>query len=101
MTDYGKPTLRFAASRLDAVTLSHAHLYHAGYLPVLVRQGYRGPVFRSVGDLAVVGREGRISSASAGFEIRVLEVDEAGELAREAAVMLGSLDSSGRQGRAG
>jgi len=30
---------------LDAVVLSHAHLDHSGYLPALVRQGYRGPVY--------------------------------------------------------
>jgi metallo-beta-lactamase family protein len=29
---------------LDAVVLSHAHLDHAGALPLLVRQGFRGPV---------------------------------------------------------
>ena len=32
---------------LDAVVLSHAHLDHSGWLPVLVRQGYRGPVYAS------------------------------------------------------
>jgi metallo-beta-lactamase family protein len=31
--------------RLDAVVLSHAHIDHTGYLPVLVRHGYRGPVY--------------------------------------------------------
>jgi metallo-beta-lactamase family protein len=32
---------------LDAVVLSHAHLDHSGWLPRLVRQGWRGPVLAS------------------------------------------------------
>jgi metallo-beta-lactamase family protein len=32
---------------LDAVVLSHAHLDHSGWLPVLVRAGFRGPVYAS------------------------------------------------------
>ncbi len=35
--------------QLKAVVLTHAHLDHSGYLPVLVRQGFRGPIYCSEG----------------------------------------------------
>jgi len=33
--------------RLSAVMLTHAHIDHSGALPLLVRQGYRGPIYTS------------------------------------------------------
>ena len=38
---------------LDVVVLTHAHLDHCGYLPALVRQGFRGPVICSEGTAQV------------------------------------------------
>ena len=35
----------FDPRALDAVLLSHAHLDHCGYLPVMVRRGFGGPVY--------------------------------------------------------
>jgi metallo-beta-lactamase family protein len=37
--------LPFDARRLDSVVLSHAHIDHSGRLPLLVKEGFHGPVY--------------------------------------------------------
>jgi Cft2 family RNA processing exonuclease len=35
----------FEAAELDAILVTHAHLDHCGYLPVVVREGFTGPIY--------------------------------------------------------
>ena len=35
----------FDATELDAILITHAHLDHCGYLPVVVREGFTGPIY--------------------------------------------------------
>ncbi|WP_439883089.1 MBL fold metallo-hydrolase RNA specificity domain-containing protein [Pontibacter sp. MBLB2868] len=43
LLNWRKPPLDVEA--LDAVILTHGHLDHCGYLPVLVKYGYSGPIY--------------------------------------------------------
>ena len=58
-------------STLDAVVLTHAHLDHSGYLPRLVQQGFRGPVYCTydTGKLlsVVLPDSGRLLEEEAGY----------------------------------
>lgn len=59
---------------LDAVVLTHAHLDHSGYVPVLYKQGFRGPVYchRATKDLAgiLLPDSGHIQEEDARFHSR-------------------------------
>jgi metallo-beta-lactamase family protein len=45
--------LPFVPRELDAVLLTHAHIDHSGYLPALVRDGFRGTVYCTPATLAL------------------------------------------------
>lgn len=47
--------LQVAPTSLDAVLLTHAHLDHAGWLPRLWREGFRGPVWCTPATAALCG----------------------------------------------
>ena len=37
--------LGFDASKVDAILITHAHLDHCGLLPLVVRRGFKGPIY--------------------------------------------------------
>lgn len=64
----------FKASEIDAVLLTHAHLDHSGYLPLLCRQGFTGRVHATAGtrDLCAIllPDSGHIQEEDAAFANR-------------------------------
>jgi metallo-beta-lactamase family protein len=49
LRERNREPLPFDLADLDAIVLTHAHLDHSGYLPVVVRDGFRGPVISTTG----------------------------------------------------
>ena len=66
--------LPFAPDQLDAVLLTHAHLDHSGYLPLLVREGFAGHVYATPGTRELCGillpDSGHIQEEDAAFANR-------------------------------
>lgn len=64
-----------APDSIDAVILTHAHLDHAGYLPRLIREGFRGPVWCTDATRALCNillpDSGRLLEEEAGYANRV------------------------------
>lgn len=66
--------LPIAPNQIDAVILTHAHLDHSGYLPLLAREGYGGRVYATPGtrDLCAIllPDSGHIQEEDAAFANR-------------------------------
>jgi metallo-beta-lactamase family protein len=59
---------------IDAVILTHAHLDHSGYLPRLIREGFRGPIWCTEATRSLCGillpDSGRLLEEEAGYANR-------------------------------
>ena len=66
--------LPLRAADIDAVLLTHAHIDHSGFVPRLVKQGFRGPVYCTPSTLALcellLPDSGRLQEEEADFANR-------------------------------
>ena len=44
----------FNPAELDAILVTHAHIDHTGYLPLLVRRGFAGPIYCTAGSMDLI-----------------------------------------------
>lgn len=67
-------SLPFDAAQVDAVLLTHAHVDHSGFLPRLVKEGFKGRVYCTPSTLALckilLPDAGRLQEEQAEFENR-------------------------------
>ena len=63
-----------APADIDAIILTHAHMDHIGYLPKLIKEGYRGPVYATHGTIGLckisLPDSGRLQEEDARFHNR-------------------------------
>tara|TARA_R110002110_G_scaffold153886_1_gene347502 strand:- start:51511 stop:52914 length:1404 start_codon:yes stop_codon:yes gene_type:complete len=75
----------FDPSSIDAVILSHAHLDHCGMLPLLVHQGFRGPIYctRASADLLPIMLKDAVGLYLRDLERENLRAERRGRKPRE------------------